>query len=185
MSPTVSSLCDRISAELGVAFNHAVVLLYRGDEDCIGFHQDKTLDLVPGSPIVSVSLGAERPYVLKNSVHQATQTFEFVLPHGALLILGPKTNSTFYHSIRELADTKSTSEQKEPTEPRLGKVRVSVTLRAVGTFRDPKSDTLSGQGAAHPSLNWPEDLKGIHRLDQNLDAPLSADSDEDADAEGA
>ena len=36
-------------------FNHSVVLFYKDGEDCIGFHKDKTLDLVDGSPIVSVS----------------------------------------------------------------------------------------------------------------------------------
>jgi alkylated DNA repair dioxygenase AlkB len=62
MTPTVEKIRLQVEAALGNKwhFNHAVVLFYRGLDDCIGFHKDKTLDLTPGAPIVSVSLGCER-----------------------------------------------------------------------------------------------------------------------------
>merc|ERR1711904_728141 len=85
-------------------FNHAVVLYYRDLDDCIGFHKDKTLDLVPGAPIVSVSLGCERVYMLRDSIRNPSLTQAFVLPHGALFSLGYNTNESFFHSIVKEVD---------------------------------------------------------------------------------
>lgn len=178
MSPTVAALCNRVNEATGWGFNHAVVLLYRGDQDCIGFHQDKTLDLAPGTPIASISLGAERPYVLKNKITQATEVVEFVLPHGGLLLLGAKSNAEYYHSVRELSETPPLESMTRKYAQ--GKVRVSITFRVVATFRDPKTNVLTGQGASYQTLNWPHELRGIHRLDDNLDQRLpESDSEEE------
>ena len=62
-STTIERLREKVMAHFAANnselknfdFNHSVVLFYKDGEDCIGFHKDKTLDLVDGSPIVSVS----------------------------------------------------------------------------------------------------------------------------------
>lgn len=45
ISPTIQYIKDRLIQHTGIPFNHAVVLLYRDGDDCIGFHKDKILDL--------------------------------------------------------------------------------------------------------------------------------------------
>ena len=97
MSPTVTMLRDRVAKSMPPAFahlpasalNHAVVLLYRDANDRIGFHQDKTLDLAPDTPIVSVSLGQTRTYVLQDHPRTPRRRQEVTLRHGTLLVLGP------------------------------------------------------------------------------------------------
>eukprot|EP00455_Lapot_gusevi_P053866 TRINITY_DN84_c0_g1_i1.p1 TRINITY_DN84_c0_g1~~TRINITY_DN84_c0_g1_i1.p1 ORF type:complete len:326 (+),score=151.67 TRINITY_DN84_c0_g1_i1:51-980(+) len=174
MSPTIEAIRRRVEALTGIPFNHAVILLYRGGDDCIGFHKDKELDLVEGSPIVSISFGDARPYVLRDNIHQPKQEQEFLLPHGALLVLGAQSNNEFYHSVRQL------TEDEKKLRADQHDVRVSLTFRHVGTFRDAEGK-LYGKGADYQTLNWPENLRGAHRLDDDLDLPLAAQPAQDND----
>lgn len=43
MPPGLERLRARVESRTGVAYNHSVVLLYRGGNDCIGFHKDKVI----------------------------------------------------------------------------------------------------------------------------------------------
>ena len=166
MTPTVERIKERVEAATGVAFNHAVILLYRGADDCIGFHKDKLLDLDPQAPIVSVSLGAARSYVWRDDMFTPTEQIELRLRHGSMLVLGPRTNEALYHSVR-----KPTAEELA-ADPLLAGVRVSLTFRKVTTFVD-ADGSLHGQGAAYSDLNWPAELRGAHRLDADVDGPLA------------
>ncbi|MCA9708996.1 MAG: alpha-ketoglutarate-dependent dioxygenase AlkB [Myxococcales bacterium] len=130
MTPTVDRIKQRVEAATGVAFNHAVILLYRGADDCIGFHKDKRLDLDPRAPIVSVSLGAARTYAWRDDVFTPTAQIELRLQHGSMLVLGPRTNEVLYHSVR-----KPTPEELH-ADPSLAGARVSLTFRKVATFVD-------------------------------------------------
>jgi alkylated DNA repair dioxygenase AlkB len=102
ITPTIEYIRQKIVARTGIEFNHCVILLYRDADDCIGFHQDKTLDLDESAPIASVSLGRERPYALRDNPLKPTHEQQFIFPHGALLLLGPKTNEQFYHSVKQV-----------------------------------------------------------------------------------
>jgi alkylated DNA repair dioxygenase AlkB len=157
MTPTVDGVRRRVEALTGERFNHAVALVYRDGGDCIGFHKDKTLDLDPTAPIASVSLGAVRPLRLRDDIFTPTIEYELLFEHGAVFVLGPRSNTEFYHAIPRL-------EGPSPTGP-----RVSLTFRRALTFRDAEG-RLHGQGARYESLNWPAELKGLHRLD--LDLPI-------------
>lgn len=170
-TPTVRMIRDKVFEFLQSSggetphtfdLNHAVVLLYRDKEDRIGLHKDKTLDLDDDAPICSVSLGQSRVYVLQDDIHVPTRRQEITLTHGALLVLGPKTNLKWYHSVRTMTDAEVSSHVEEGgVEP--GR-RVSVTLRAVATSLHEDTNTLTGKSAAYQSLDWPEELKGVHRL---------------------
>lgn len=65
LSPTVRAIRDETERRLGHPVNHVLLQLYRGGADYISEHSDKTLDIVPGSYIANVSLGAERTMVLR------------------------------------------------------------------------------------------------------------------------
>lgn len=160
-TPTLLTLLEKVIKETGIEYNHVVVLYYRDGNDAIGPHKDKTLDLDENAPIVSISLGAERPYVLcQGDIFKPTRVQQFNLPNGGLLSLGAKTNTEWYHSVIMLPDV-----QVEP--------RISITFRKTDTFIDTISGKIVGKGADHNSKNWPMQLKGNHRVQDNyLDAPL-------------
>ena len=129
--------------------NHCVTNYYRDGNDFIGHHSDKDLDLDKEGVIVSVSLGDERVLELKrrSKPHDVTR---ILLPHGSMLVLGPKTNRLFTHSIL------STDGDAMP--------RVSLTFRRVLTFMDTRSGRLFGEGtdistlAEVRKLCWIEDI---------------------------
>jgi alkylated DNA repair dioxygenase AlkB len=158
MTSSIEAIRQKVNEYFSVEYNHAVVLLYRNLDDCIGYHKDKTLDLDESAPIISVSLGCARLYSLRDRVHGPTAQQEFIVPSGTLIALGPETNSKWYHSIRPEDGLENLQEI----------IRISVTFRKVLTFRDACStiDTrISGKGVEYQTLNWPVELKGEHKLE--------------------
>ena len=183
MSATVQNIRRRVVARLPPPFkavtteqlNHAVVLLYRTHNDRIGFHKDKTLDLADGVPIVSISLGQPRTYVLQDHARAPTQRQEVALLPGTMLVLGPRTNAEWYHSVRQMTP-EEVAACGGATKVR---PRVSITLRSAATFLNLVTHELSGKGAHYPSLDWPAQLKGAHRLDDDVTGALAPDAADD------
>lgn len=64
-SPTVAKIRDYAQKAVGHKLNHVLIQLYRDGSDHISEHSDKTLDIVQGSKIVNVSLGAQRSMTLR------------------------------------------------------------------------------------------------------------------------
>mmetsp|Transcript_72527 Transcript_72527/g.125856 ORF Transcript_72527/g.125856 Transcript_72527/m.125856 type:complete len:331 (+) Transcript_72527:76-1068(+) len=137
-SQTVLRLCHAASKVVGHPLNHCVGNLYRNQKDSIGPHKDKMLDILEGSHIVSLSFGAERPIVLESDtgVQQVVP-----LRHGSLFVIGPDTNKTWKHAIPRSAE-------------RCGP-RISLTIRQMGSFLDPGTDQIIGQGGEYQEKNWP------------------------------
>jgi hypothetical protein len=187
MTPIISNLCFRISRflQLPSPLNHAVVLLYRDDEDCIGYHKDKPLDLDDHAPIATISLGFPRTYSLRDTIHKPTKQQTFLIPSGSLFTLGPQTNQQMYHSILPLDSIDNLSPlplplpnpPSSPSHDELpsARARISLTFRRVETFHDPATGQLKGKGAAYQTLNWPEELHGFHRLLDNGDGGTSSE----------
>jgi uncharacterized protein (DUF924 family) len=146
--PELKALQEKVNQKTGYKFNHSVVLIYRNGVDCIGFHKDKTLDLKPDTPIASISLGQPRSYLLRDQIHNPTQTQRLVLGNGSLLLLGPRTNESWYHSI--------------PSDPLITEPRISITFRVVNTFINKQTGEISGKGSEFTSVDWPIELKGSH-----------------------
>jgi len=119
--------------------NHAVILCYRDGGDCIGFHQDKLLDIALGTNIYCVSLGATRPFLLQSPDKSVVQ--QVTLPHGSLFCLGALTNETWLHSLPPLTHDPG--------------MRIAVTLRTIATFLDEKTGQVTGQGGDYQTQNWP------------------------------
>ncbi|KAJ3508148.1 hypothetical protein NLJ89_g5915 [Agrocybe chaxingu] len=59
-SPTVALIRDQVQKALNHPVNHVLIQFYRSGKDYISEHSDKTIDVVRGSNIVNVSLGAQR-----------------------------------------------------------------------------------------------------------------------------
>ncbi|KAK4098394.1 hypothetical protein N658DRAFT_488457 [Parathielavia hyrcaniae] len=64
-SPTVLQIKKEVEKHLGHPLNHVLIQHYRSGNDYISEHSDKTLDIVRGSFIANVSLGAERTMIFR------------------------------------------------------------------------------------------------------------------------
>ena len=158
-TPAIDEVRLAVEAILGHSLNHALIQLYRDGQDNISEHSDKTLDIVRGSFICNVSLGAQRVMVLrtkssarepKGGADSGRTTQRVVLPHRSLFVLGEKTNMRWLHGIRP--DKRSNS-IKSPEELAFSGERISLTFRNIGTFIDPASNTIWGQGAVGKTLD--------------------------------
>ncbi|KAJ5120240.1 hypothetical protein N7448_010909 [Penicillium atrosanguineum] len=158
-TPAVDKVRLAVEAILGHSLNHALVQLYRDGQDNISEHSDKTLDIVRGSFICNVSLGAQRVMVLrtkssarepKEGADSGRTTQRVVLPHQSLFVLGEKTNMRWLHGIRP--DKRSNS-VKSPEELAFGGERISLTFRNIGTFIEPASNTIWGQGGVGKTMD--------------------------------
>jgi len=137
-SETAGHLRDAAATKAcGHSLNHCVGNLYRNEREFIGPHRDKMLDILEGSLICTLSLGAERPMILEcNGLQQVVP-----LRHGSLFVIGPKTNRLWSHALPP---------QKQPLGP-----RISLTIRQMGSFLDLHENSIVGQGSKHQDKNWP------------------------------
>jgi len=82
--------------------NFVLINLYVDGSNYIGYHRDDEKDLKTGLPIVSVSFGAERDFLLRN--RKKKETVKVTLKNGSLLVMSWKTNNEWYHSIPKRAN---------------------------------------------------------------------------------
>ncbi|NXY92629.1 ALKB2 demethylase, partial [Alcedo cyanopectus] len=121
--PVLSSIRDRLALDTGHAFNFVLINRYRDGRDHIGEHRDDERELVPGSPIASVSFGAARDFVFRHWESRGKKSprrlepLTLQLAHGSLLLINHPTNLYWYHSL--------------PTRRRVLTPRVNLTFRKV------------------------------------------------------
>ena len=98
--PWTAELLDvkhRAEAAAGTSWNSLLLNLYRDGRDSIGFHADDEPELGTNPVIGSISLGAERRFVMK---HVASgEKLEFALPHGSLLVMGGTSQHHWRHGV--------------------------------------------------------------------------------------
>jgi glutathione S-transferase len=150
--------------------NHVLIQHYRDGNDYISEHSDKTLDIVRGSKIVNVSLGAQRTMVLRTKKDAAKQkaaestsqeqsnrpedhgpertTQRIPLPHNSMFVLGLETNKRWLHGIRQDRREKGLKTAQEMSH---NGERISLTFRHIGTFLLDKEKEIWGQGAVSKS----------------------------------
>lgn len=160
-SPAVLAIKEATEKHLGHPLNHVLIQYYRDGNDYISEHSDKTLDIVQGSYIANVSLGAERTMVLRTKrperdpsrpLSAASRAAEAdkravaraTLPHNSLLRMGLQTNMKWLHSIRQ---DKRAERDKTPAELAFNSGRISLTFRQIGTFLSSDETLIWGQGA--------------------------------------
>jgi alkylated DNA repair dioxygenase AlkB len=117
--PKLRAVRDRLVALAGHPFNYALVNWYRDGNDYIGWHSDKEADLAQEASIASISLGAARPFLLRDRAGGATH--EVVLADGSLLWMRGTTQQFFKHSLPR---------RKAITEPRF-----NITFRQIVAAR--------------------------------------------------
>lgn len=114
-TPVLLAIKLQIEAAAGTTWNSLLLNLYRDGRDSIGFHADDEAELGPNPVIGSVSLGAERKFVLKHPA--GGDRLEFRLPHGSLLVMGGTSQHHWRHGVPKT---------KKPVGP-----RINLTFRRV------------------------------------------------------
>ncbi|KAF8475740.1 hypothetical protein BDZ91DRAFT_788418 [Kalaharituber pfeilii] len=176
-SPTVALIRYHVQKVLQHPVNHVLIQYYRDGNDYISEHSDKTLDIVRGSNIVNVSLGAQRTMILRTKKDLKewmeskgkekdgrafpdgdprlegkpgpSRTIQRIpLPHNSMFILGEATNRKWLHAIKQ---DKRMPSLKSPEESWYNGERISLTFRHIGTFLTDDETKIWGQGATSKS----------------------------------
>ena len=189
-SPSVQKIREEVEQAIGHPVNHVLIQRYRSGEDSISEHSDKTLDVVRGSSIVNVSLGAMRTMTLRTKKSASTPpdpdlprrtsmpvpgpksstgfkkaTQRVPLPHNSLFVLGPATNRIWMHAIRP--DRRPHSAKTESELAFKGE-RISLTFRQIGTFINPRRGLIWGQGATRKTKEEAQSIcKGVGAAEQS------------------
>ena len=108
-------LKGKVEEFCGEKFNFALCNLYRNGEDYIGPHSDDTRDLASGSSIVSISLGAERDFLLKSKKDKSSHTVS--LPHGSMIVMRTGAQELYKHSV--------------PKRKKIVNKRINITFRNI------------------------------------------------------
>ncbi|KAH8105128.1 hypothetical protein BXZ70DRAFT_887465 [Cristinia sonorae] len=160
-SPTVDLIRKHVESVLKHPVNHVLIQHYRSGADYISEHSDKTIDVVPGSRIVNVSLGAQRVMTLRTkkdvlsdvlhpdaddtaSVSEKRLVQRIPLPHNSMFVMGLNTNAKWMHGIRT---DKRVPTLKTAAEVFNNQERISLTFRNIGTFLSADETWIWGQGA--------------------------------------
>ncbi|NXH62190.1 ALKB2 demethylase, partial [Rhabdornis inornatus] len=132
--PVLTRIRERVTSETGHTFNLVLINRYKDGLDHIGEHRDDEKELVPHSPIASVSFGACRDFVFRRWDRRGkggmagtgrishrqdgdTGRITLQLAHGSLLLMKHPTNLYWYHSL--------------PPRRRVLAPRVNLTFRKV------------------------------------------------------
>jgi alkylated DNA repair dioxygenase AlkB len=135
LTPTVDAIRRRIAEVCeGVEVNIAKIQKYENGRSNIPPHADKIIDLAVGVPIYNARFGSTRIVLLMNKLDQ-NRTIAVPMPHNSLLVLGPRTNDEWTHSVpaAEAAERDATG------------ASYSVIFRQSVTFMLPGTDFLFGE----------------------------------------
>ncbi|CAD0093131.1 unnamed protein product [Aureobasidium vineae] len=174
-SPTVSKIRERAEERVGHKLNHALIQLYRSGQDHISEHSDKTLDILHGSKIANVSLGAQRAMRLRTKRPTTLQDSGTISDkqragHAALTAdvqmkqeddrsrvtqrIPMPHNSMFVMGLETngswlhgIMPDKRPAAEHIAAESAYGNMRISITFRLIGTFLSADSKLIWGQGA--------------------------------------
>jgi len=99
----------------GYTFNTCLLNLYHNGTESMGWHSDNEKELGKMPVIASVSLGAERRFVLKHK--KTNQKIELLLEHGSMLLMKGETQQHWLHSL--------------PPAKRIEDLRMNLTFRNI------------------------------------------------------
>lgn len=116
--PALREIRERLEVKTDIHFNTVLANLYRDGHDTVGWHADDEPELGPEPVIASVSLGAERDFVLQ---HKERTDLKEVIPlsHGSLLLMKGRTQACWQHCV--------------PRRKRVRGARINLTFRLVST----------------------------------------------------
>ena len=114
-TPELVELKNLVEQKTGLEFNSCLLNLYHSGEEGMSWHSDAEAELGKDPAIASLSLGAQRKFVLKNKVSGDKVSVE--LENGSLLLMKGQTQKFWLHSLPK------TKKIKEP--------RINLTFRKI------------------------------------------------------
>ena len=117
MPAVLRDIADRVESELGFLPNNCLLNRYPDGQSSMGFHSDEVAQLVPGTGVAIVSVGATRSIAFRLKADKAVQ-FDCPLPAGSLLYMSDQVQQDWLHAI--------------PRDDDAGE-RISLTFRALST----------------------------------------------------
>jgi len=114
MHPALVPVRDALEARLGIRFNNCLLNHYLDERSKMGFHADETKELVPGTGVAIVSVGAPRRLSFRTKDRSVRHAI--LLEPGSLLFMPLEVQHGWDHAIKR---------QRAPSGP-----RISLTWRA-------------------------------------------------------
>ena len=96
--PLLLDLCNQLNEDFSLTFNSVLLNYYESGSSSIGWHSDDEPELGQQPVIASISLGAERRFVLKHRLRKPG-IVELGLEHGSLLLMGGMTQHFWKHTV--------------------------------------------------------------------------------------
>lgn len=112
----LQSLRTSLNTLIGHPFNAVLANLYRDGDDYMGWHSDDEASLGIEPIIASISLGAEREFVLRRKDDHLIK-HKLPLAHGSLLVMQGVTQKYWQHSL--------------PKRKKVNAARINLTFRNV------------------------------------------------------
>jgi alkylated DNA repair dioxygenase AlkB len=116
MPEPFSPLIESLTAQLGYKPNNCLANYYPDGRSSIGFHRDDMENLVRGTGVAIVSLGAARTLYFRRA-NQRSHRVGFTLASGSLLLMPPQVQDDWQHGI--------------PGDATVLEPRISLTFRKV------------------------------------------------------
>lgn len=111
---------ERLRRDVDARLNFGLGNLYTDGDAYVGKHADAEGDIVRDSPIVGLSVGAQRDFVLYGQHGDAERRVaDIALEHGSIIVMAGSTQRYFKHAV--------------PPRRRCRLPRVSVTFRCLMT----------------------------------------------------
>lgn len=98
MHPRLVPVVDRLEQRLGFRPNNCLLNYYPDGESTMGFHSDSEVELVPGTGVTIVSLGAERNITFRRRQDKEGGC-SYPLTGGSLLYMPPGLQQEWKHAI--------------------------------------------------------------------------------------
>ena len=99
---SILALKNQLETAVGCTFNSVLLNYYRNGQDAMGWHSDDEPELGTQPAIASVSLGAERRFLLREKTKNA-RSMGLPLANGSLLLMQGDSQKLFQHSLPRTA----------------------------------------------------------------------------------
>lgn len=103
----------KVESITGAHYNACLLNLYHEGEEGMGWHQDNEVEMVAGSSIASLSLGAARKFAFKHA--STNERLDIELANGSLLEMKGAIQENWYHSL--------------PKTKKVKQMRINLTFR--------------------------------------------------------
>lgn len=103
MLPCLLPLCDQLERKLGYRPNNCLLNYYPDGKSTMGYHSDSTKELVEGTGISIVSLGAARSISFRSKA-EVDRVISYELPTGSLMHMDAETQDDWKHALPKARD---------------------------------------------------------------------------------